>query len=97
MIALERLVVEAVRDHFGAGDAGRDAVRADAARAVFAGHVLGQRLEAALGRRIGPAAPPADMGESGGDVDHRGPVAEVRQDFAAQPERRAQHDVIMVS
>mgnify|MGYP003527193958 CR=1 FL=1 len=52
---------EAVRDHLGAGDARRDAVRADAARAIFAGHVLGERFQAALGRRIGPAATAADV------------------------------------
>src|SRR3546814_17741152 len=64
-----------------------------AERAVLAGDVRGQCIEAALGRGVRAAATTTDDGEGRGDVDDRRARLHVRHDVARQTERCAQHPV----
>src|SRR3546814_721523 len=64
--ALEQRIFEPAGDHRRHRHARRDVVAADAERAVLAGDVRGQCIEAALGRGVRAAATTTDDGEGRG-------------------------------
>src|SRR3546814_11947898 len=89
--ALEQRTFEPAGDHRRHRHARRDAVAADAERAVLAGAVRGQGIEAALGRGVRAAATTTDDGEGGGAVDDRRARLHVRPDVAREASRCATH------